>query len=324
MKNKKEDICIIGVSNIDFHITSMEKLKSDTSVFGDIYISPGGVGRNIAHCLSSLKTYVSFISIFSTDSFSKLLLKDLENRYISLSESVFNADNTSKYANLIINGEVYGINDIKNLKEFSIPFFKKKIDFLNNVNFVVLDVNMDESSLIFIAHHVKSKLICEATSSVKCKKLKSVLNSIYLLKANYIEACIIADCKHNISFHRLLETIIKKGVEKTYITLGSKGALYADGKSKLYAKIKNPLNTNNTTGAGDTFMAGIIYGERMGWSCEQVLIFSINLVFCYLSCGRHKLDDESVYKASNMKKEIVDIYYWDEANKVWKEKREWL
>ncbi|MDE6435612.1 MAG: carbohydrate kinase family protein, partial [Lachnospiraceae bacterium] len=163
-------------------------------------------------------------------------------------------------------------------------------------------------------------LICEATSSLKCRKIISVLHNTYILKANFIEACTIAKCECDVSYSRLLDSILYKGVKKTYITLGREGALYADDNLKLHVKPKMIVETNDTVGAGDAFTVGIMYGEREGWTCEEILVFSINLSFCYLTSGEYKLNEKILLQALSMRGHNAEVFYWDEVNCKWKEK----
>lgn len=188
------------------------------------------------------------------------------------------------------------------------------------MQYVIIDLNMDEKSINYIAKNIRTKLICEATSSLKCKKIINILHNIYILKANYIEACTIVKCKFDIGYSKLLDSILYKGVRKTYITLGREGALYADGNLKLHVKSKKIVETNDAVGAGDAFMVGIMYGEKNGWKSEETLIFSVNLSFCYLESGKHKLNKKILIQALNMNDHDVDIFYLDKVDNKWKEK----
>lgn len=320
MSGDKFDICVIGVSNIDIHVKTNGILQEDASISGEISLTCGGVGRNIAYGMAALKMHVSFISLFSSDIFSDFLLNDLDNQYISLKEAVFNVCSTSKYVNILIDDKSYGINDIKNINLFSVSFFREKIPFLNSMNYVIIDLNMDEDTINYIAKNIKSRLICEATSSIKCKKIISSLHNIYILKANFIEACAIAKCESNVSYSKLLYYILRGGTRKTYITLGSEGALYADDNLKLHVKPKRIVETSNTVGAGDAFMVGIIYGEKKRWTCEKKLVFSVNLAFCYLVSEKYKINEKILNQALEMSDYNVEIFYWNEVNDKWIEK----
>ena len=83
MENTNLSVCVIGVSNIDIHIKCDQHLEKDRSIMGNIFVTSGGVGRNIAVGLSELGLHVFFISIFSKDVLSDMLLKQLIDKKIN-------------------------------------------------------------------------------------------------------------------------------------------------------------------------------------------------------------------------------------------------
>jgi len=64
-----------------------------------------------------------------------------------------------------------------------------------------------------------------------------------------------------------------KFVEKVFISLGSKGCYFADGNSQGYSDPYG-VRVKDTTGAGDGFMGGVIYGVLKGWNAERIAAFS--------------------------------------------------
>jgi sulfofructose kinase len=67
------------------------------------------------------------------------------------------------------------------------------------------------------------------------------------------------------------------------VTLGAEGALALDGDRAIYSPgIK--VDAVDTTGAGDVFRAGFIYGTLQGWDTERVLRFANTAAG--LSCTR--------------------------------------
>ena len=67
---------------------------------------------------------------------------------------------------------------------------------------------------------------------------------------------------------KVLET-----ADKVFVTLGKRGCYYADESSKGYS---GPYRVKvvDTTGAGDGFMGGVIYGVLKGWEAERTASFS--------------------------------------------------
>jgi sulfofructose kinase len=57
------------------------------------------------------------------------------------------------------------------------------------------------------------------------------------------------------------------------VTLGHHGALALDGDRAIHVPAFR-INPIDTTGAGDVFRGGFIYGYLQGWPTEQVLRFA--------------------------------------------------
>jgi len=64
-----------------------------------------------------------------------------------------------------------------------------------------------------------------------------------------------------------------KLVDRVFISLGERGCYYADGDSRGYSKPYR-VKVRDTTGAGDGFMGGVIYGTLSGWGVEKTASFS--------------------------------------------------
>lgn len=315
MINKR--LYVVGASNVDINVRMQGELQNDTSLIGEIYLTAGGVGRNIVAGLAGLRVYVSFISAFSDDIFSSVLLEGLENEYISLEDSIFHAEQTSKYVSIVTSEEIYGINDVKSISKLSVSFIQKKLLDLDDAPYVIFDLNICEDIVDFITQNVRTRLICEATSTVKCKKISNALDKLYILKANFQEACIIAEQDQDIDYDELLDKLLSKGIEKVYITLGEKGALYADRTIKLYAGNQKTVDIKDAVGAGDIFTAGIMYGEIRHWPADRILHFCTRLCYGYLLSGKHKLNCDLEYYALDSYNKMAHLLTWDVNTAQW-------
>jgi len=67
---------------------------------------------------------------------------------------------------------------------------------------------------------------------------------------------------------KAIDTLISGGIEKVVISLGGKGAMFADRTQRLLVR---PLDVKvgSTVGAGDALVAGLVYGEAQGMSLEE-------------------------------------------------------
>jgi len=65
-----------------------------------------------------------------------------------------------------------------------------------------------------------------------------------------------------------VERLISSGIAKVVISLGGKGALFADRNQRLLVRPPN-VRVSSTVGAGDALVAGLVYGEAQGLSLTE-------------------------------------------------------
>lgn len=65
-----------------------------------------------------------------------------------------------------------------------------------------------------------------------------------------------------------IETLISGGIAKVVVSLGGKGALFADSTQRLLVRPPE-IRVKSTVGAGDALVAGLVYGEAHGMTLEE-------------------------------------------------------
>lgn len=70
------------------------------------------------------------------------------------------------------------------------------------------------------------------------------------------------------------EQLRSKGIENVIISMGEKGSLWLNSEGVLQAKPPRCENIVSTVGAGDSMVAGLIYGFTQGFSKEKTLRFA--------------------------------------------------
>lgn len=103
-------------------------------------------------------------------------------------------------------------------------------------------------------------LFMDTVSVSKTERIKNSIHNIHTLKPNIIEAEILSGMKikNDTDLESASMIIHNKGVKWLFISLGSNGVYYSDGKNS--GKL-SPIDTKivSTTGAGDSFLAGVIW-----------------------------------------------------------------
>lgn len=81
-----------------------------------------------------------------------------------------------------------------------------------------------------------------------------------------------------LSVNKLLKKFINMGPEIVCCTLGEKGAVaIVKGENKIYYEKSYKVSPVDTTGAGDVFHAGFLYGIIKKWKIKEILKFSNRL-----------------------------------------------
>ena len=70
------------------------------------------------------------------------------------------------------------------------------------------------------------------------------------------------------------EQLRSHGIENVIISMGEKGSVWLNSEGVLQAQPPHCENVVSTVGAGDSMVAGLIYGLSQGWSKEKTLSFA--------------------------------------------------
>ena len=256
-------VLVIGGANRDYICKSNTSLALRDSNIGANMMSLGGVGRNICENLSRLGLNVSFISAVGNDEAGKTVLENLHSINVDTTHVVTDASRTGSYiAFLDDDNDMYiAMCDNEAVSNLNVDFFKDKMDYINSFNYVVVDSNFNDEVFDFLLENVKGKIFTDATSCAKAVKLRRYLNRLAFIKCNIQEANAILGTE-NLKSHELLNRFIELGVKQVVITSGA-GPIYYNKEDTIYTVdiIKVPQElVKSTTGCGDAFMSGMIYG----------------------------------------------------------------
>lgn len=265
MSKFEPEVCVIGGANIDFNVRPFSVGKNHESTPSKIEKFFGGVARNIAENLSLLNVKVSLITAISKDSDGKELGMHCAKQNIDLSRAVINCkEETSKF--IVINateGEVEkAFSDLEILKNLTLEKMKERMEFVNQSKICVIETNLNEDILKYIAKNCKVPLFADTVSASKSTKLLRCLPYIDFIKPNMNEAARITKIEitnHN-DLARSATFLLKRGVKNVCIS-HPEGVYYANKDEEGFIDRLNGDCFHTTVGAGDAFMAGVIYAK---------------------------------------------------------------
>lgn len=261
---KDKFVTVIGGVNIDIIGFPYAELIPKDSNPGKVKTSLGGVGRNIAINLVKLGVNTKLISVIGDDIYGKRVLDEAEKHGLDMNDSlVLNGEETSIYlAVLDKEGDMnVSISHMDILEKIDINYIKTKKHLIENAKACVIDTNISKEVIEFIITNNKNTpFFLDTVSSTKAMKIKDVIGNFHTIKPNKIEAEILSGIKINNErdLDSCAQYFLDKGVKRVFISLGEKGLYYNDGVNKRHIPA-HKINVVNATGAGDAFMAALVY-----------------------------------------------------------------
>lgn len=277
--NEMDYVTVIGAANVDILGFSTDKLIYADSNPGRVKICSGGVGRNIAENLTRLEVSTKLITTLGDDMYGKSLLDECKRVGIDMNHCLIRkGELSSTYLALMDNnGEMaLGLSDMSTLDKMPEEFIKRKTSIIKRSKIILLDTGLPQNLIEYILANFKDNLIfLDPVSVGKAKKVKRLIGGFHTLKLNKIESEFLSDMRTRDpqDLEKVSRYFIDKGVERVFITLGKEGVYYRDGDYANCFK-PNAVNVLNATGAGDAFMAGVIYCSLNGKEIDYTAKFS--------------------------------------------------
>src|SRR5574344_1176995 len=145
---EKPDILLIGGSNIDFLAKSFKTLIPSDSNPGELSISYGGVGRNIAENLALLNDRVTFITGIGNDTNGEGLVKQLEKRGVKVIFPKPTASSSSYIAICDETGDMQiAVCDSRAIDNLSAEFIKEHEDVIKDKEYVFFETNLAQKTI---------------------------------------------------------------------------------------------------------------------------------------------------------------------------------
>lgn len=258
-------VTVIGAAIMDLMGFPNLTLISNDSVPGQLKMAPGGVGRNAAENLARLQIPTRLITVFGDDAFGETMMEQAKSIGLDINHCLRLSNTTSATHLAILNHHhdlAAGIAFLDPMNALTPDFLENKIEALEQQEIVILETNIPQKTIEYLSKTLKNpRLFLDPVSIPLSTKVTSLLGEFDTLKANKIEAAAMTGIKLNDS-HDLQQaaiTLHRAGLKNVFITLGHEGVFYSNGYS--FGQLSLPFQTApaNTTGAGDAFMAGLVY-----------------------------------------------------------------
>lgn len=275
----KNLVSVIGGANVDLLATLNDAFIAADSNPGHVEVGYGGVARNIAHNLSLLGAQVQLLTIFGGDLFGGLIHDYCKQQGIDLHLSDRVSANRSGVYLCINNhgGEmIAAVADTDIIRAITPEWLAKRSGELNLSDYVVADTNISEEAIRWLMENTTAPLCIDGVSSTKAHRVVNALRKcklpyLHTLKLNLKEALAVTKTA---TYAEAAQQLVNLGVQHVYITLNSDG-VYCRNATEEVLFPALPGEIVNTTGAGDAFLAGVIYAHIKGIDFPQTAQYGL-------------------------------------------------
>ncbi len=230
---KRFRVCVVGGVNVDIAGLPDAGLLAGDSNPGQVSLSLGGVGRNIAESLARLGAEVSLVTLLGDDLYADWIRKGCARAGIDLSLSGEMKGMPSGIY-LCVNDEhgnlAAAISDMRLCDAISPTFLADRLEALNAADAVVLDANLPAATLRWLADYIRVPLAADPVSVKKADRLSDILPALTLLKPNLPEAARLTgtDLRSAYAAEAAARILTGSGARNVLVTLGGRGVWYAD------------------------------------------------------------------------------------------------
>ncbi len=267
-------VCVIGGSNMDIQGFPSSKLIYQDSNVGEVKISLGGVGRNIAENLVRMGAHTKLISVVGDDVYGQKILDEARQIGLDMQDSlILKGEPTSTYLSILDDtmDMVLAISHMQIYLRMTVEFIKSKRHIIENASLCVVDTNIPEDVMNYLLTTFPNTVFfLDTVSSTKAKKVKDLIGHFHTVKPNKIEAEILTgvQIKSDSDLAIAAKAFHEKGVKQVFISLGEDGVFYSDGKHMNHLKTPK-VRIINATGAGDAFIAALALAHLKGYTIDE-------------------------------------------------------
>lgn len=266
MNGSKRKVAVIGALNVDIGGLPEAAFRQGDSIPGRVTTSLGGVGWNVARDCASLGAETAFFSVLGDDDHAAAIRRDAADFGVSLAGCRWVPAENNRY--LFIAGKngdmVAAVNDMRLCARMDADFAAACLPAPEDFDVAVADANLPPETLRALADGLAIPLVADGVSAVKCGRLRDILPHIHTLKANRLEAEVLAG---RIEPEECARALMDAGVTRVVISLSGEGALCGEA-GRVFRCAAAGMPVADTTGAGDALTAALAAGLAYGMDLE--------------------------------------------------------
>lgn len=275
-------IVVIGAVFVDIKGYPMSNFNPTGRNAGRVEQVHGGVGRNVAEDIANCELRPTLVSLVDNTGSGEDVLKKLSNHKVNTQYIRKTRDGMGSWLAVFDNdGDVYAsISKRPNLLPIVDILEEHGDEIFSQADSVVIELDIDKDIVkrvfALAKKHNKKVFSVVANMSIALER-RDFLKSIDCFVCNIQEAGILfSDDYTDRSAEEMIPIIASKvkaaQIPSMIVTMGGEGAVYASMEGDCGFCPARRVEVKDTTGAGDSFCAGVAigltYGKTLAESCE--------------------------------------------------------
>lgn len=274
----------IGGANVDIHSRGTGgPFRLRDSNLGEVYLTPGGVVRNMIEVISRLGMKTELCSAIARDAFGNMLLQNFEEAGIGKRAlEIFSQDEEATATYLSVLDEtgdmIAAVCDQRIYDHLNEAYIDKHLDILNGAELVLLDSNVSLSGLNALAEKCKRPIFMDPIATDLSERIRPFLGMCDTVKPNLqeLEALCAMHITTQSDLDEACDLMLDSGVKHLWVSMGERGIYYADVDGKrLRGRCHDFDNCTNATGAGDATMGTIAWCSAQNFSPEKTMEYAL-------------------------------------------------
>ena len=272
-----KDVLIVAVGSINADLVAEKSVTAQRANYAygsNFEMNLGGKSLNVALTALALSNDVALISrigndIFGLEILNKAMKDGLITQYITIDEQAHTGighvrvDENGQYDTIVINGANWNLTE-EDIDAFISDGYRPKFAIFN----FETDINLLKK-IIPKFKQINSQIVINFSPIVN--NMRDLLNFTDIAVLNLAEAQQILESSES-NPEELLKKLKSFGPKIVVITLGGDGAVAMNSDGLVVKVPAQVAKVKNTVGAGDGFLACLIYSIAQELSLEQSLI----------------------------------------------------
>ena len=248
---------------------------------GRVEIVHGGVGRNVVEDIANVELRPIFVSMVDDSAEGESVLRKLKNHKVNTDYVAVTPDGMGKWLAVFNQyGDVAGsISKRPNMEPMRRLLEEKGDEIFRDADSIVLEIDLDKDivkQVFKYAEKYGKKVYAVVANMGIASQRRDFLQSIDCFVCNALEAGILfvsdfSEMGPEELCEALSERVISARIPSMVVTMGSRGAVYADMDGCKGFCPAEKVKVRDTTGAGDAFCAGVAIGLTYGKSMSEAV-----------------------------------------------------